>query len=97
MIATGGASVDIDYEAGAVYVDGQALDEPYLFEAMARPRSPHMQQTHWEIPEGSIFVMGDNRNDSTDSRDERLGAVEEDYVLGRALVSLWPLNRIGLL
>ena len=94
-IATGGQTVDVDYSTGTVYVDGQALDEPYLHEEMRRPGAPSMQETHWEVPEGSIFVMGDNRNYSTDSRDSLLGTIDTDYILGRAVLALWPLGRFG--
>ena len=94
VIATGGQTVDIDYMAGLVYVDGQPLDEPYLPEEMYLP-GPTMQQTHWEMPEGSIFVMGDNRNHSTDSRDIQLGPIDTDYILGRAVLALWPSERFG--
>lgn len=97
VIATGGQTVDIDYDTSTVYVDGQALDEPYIKEAMDWPFSSRMQGTHFEVPEGSIFVMGDNRNDSDDSRDEMVGSIDEGYILGRAAVAIWPLNRIGLL
>ncbi len=97
IIATGGQTVDVDYAAGVVYVDGVPLDEPYLPEDMYNTGSPTMQQTHWEVPEGSIFVMGDNRNHSTDSRDDRLGTVDEDYVLGKAVLSLWPPAKFGLM
>lgn len=95
VIATGGQTVDVDYSAGTVYVDGQPLDEPYLPEEMRRPGAPSMQETHWEVPEGSIFVMGDNRNYSTDSRDSLLGTVDTDYILGRAVLALWPPDRFG--
>lgn len=95
VIATGGQTVDVDYSTGAVYVDGQALDEPYLHEKMRRPGAPSMQETHWEVPEGSIFVMGDNRNYSTDSRDSLLGTIDTDYILGKAVLALWPLERFG--
>jgi len=95
VIATGGQTVDIDYAAGTVYVDGQPLDEPYIAEEMYMPFSMAMQGTHWEIPEGSVFVMGDNRNNSTDSRDALLGPIDSDYILGKAVVALWPLDRFG--
>ena len=95
VIATGGQTVDIDYFTGSVYVDGKPLDEPYIPEEMYLPFYPTMQQTHWEIPEGSIFVMGDNRNHSTDSRDEQLGAIDTGYVLGKAVLALWPMERFG--
>ncbi len=95
VIAVGGQTVDIDYTAGTVYVDGEALEEPYIRETMHLPFAPTMQQTHWEVPEGSIFVMGDNRNYSTDSRDDRLGTIDEDYVLGKVVLGLWPLSRVG--
>ena len=95
VIATGGQTVDIDYSAGTVYVDGQPLDEPYIAEEMYLPFSPAMQETHWEIPEGSIFVMGDNRNYSTDSRDLQLGPIDADYILGKAVLALWPISCFG--
>lgn len=95
VIATGGQTVDVDYDAGLVYVDGQPLDEPYIKEPMYNTGSPTMQQTHWEVPEGSVFVMGDNRNNSTDSRDDRLGTVDEDYILGEVVLALWPLSKFG--
>ena len=95
VIATGGQTVDIDYSQSAVYVDGQLLDDPYLPEEMYLPFASTMQQTHWAVPEGSIFVMGDNRNNSTDSRDDQLGTIDTGYVLGKAVLALWPMDRFG--
>lgn len=96
VVAVGGQTVDIDYGTGTVYVDGVPLDEPYIKEEMYFPaRDPMMQGTHWEIPEGSIFVMGDNRNHSTDSRHVQLGPVDTGYVLGKAVFALWPMDKFG--
>ena len=95
VIATGGQTVDIDYTTGSVYVDGELLDEPYLREEMTFPFDPMMQESHWEVPEHSIFVMGDNRNRSTDSRHQLVGPIDEDYVLGKVGFVLWPLDGFG--
>ncbi len=95
VIATGGQTVDIDYDTGTVSVDGQALDEPYLNEVMQYPNSQWETITHVTVPEGSIFVMGDNRNHSSDSRDERLGVIDQRYVLGRAIWVLLPFQNFG--
>jgi len=97
VIAVGGQTVDIDYTSSTVYVDGQPLDEPYIDREMYLPAGSHMHQTHWEVPEDCVFVMGDNRNASTDSRDSRLGPVHQDYILGKAVMALWPMARFGLL
>ncbi len=95
VIATGGQTVDIDYSTGTVYVDGEALDEPYIKEEMYLPANPMMYNTHWEIPEESVFVMGDNRNASTDSRHDMVGPIDEDYILGKVVFALWPLEKFG--
>ena len=97
VIAVGGQSVDIDYGEGVVYVDGVPLKEDYILEEMYLPGNPYMQETHFEVPEGEIFVLGDNRNGSTDSRDERLGTIDEGYILGRAVAAIWPIDKIGLI
>lgn len=90
VIATGGQTVDIDYTAGAVTVDGETLNEPYIKEPM---REPFFESaSHVIVPEGQIFVMGDNRNDSLDSRFPDLGAVDQRYVLGRVLLVLMPVD-----
>lgn len=97
VIATGGQIVSIDYNTSTVYVDGKALNEPYVWEAMDFRSGPYSGQIPFVVPEGSIFVMGDNRNGSTDSRHELLGPVDTDYVLGRAVCILFPFSDIGLL
>lgn len=93
VIAVGGQTVSIDYTAGTVTVDGVVLDEPYIREPMRPVVFEDIQNI--TVPEGSIFVMGDNRNDSDDSRDVRLGAVDERYVIGRVLFVLFPFKHLG--
>ena len=96
VIAVGGQSVNIDYDAGLVYVDGEALEDPYILEEMVRPRDSYMQQTHWEVPPDCVFVMGDNRNNSTDSRHTMLGCIDNDYLLGQVVFRFWPLSEFQL-
>ena len=93
VIATGGQHVVIDYDAGTVTVDGEVLDEPYINEVMVDPGMDSIHDV--VVPEGSIFVMGDNRNHSSDSRNVTLGTVDERYVLGRALWVLLPFQNFG--
>ena len=95
VIAVAGQHVQVDYATGQVYVDGEALDEPYINGEMVDPLDPMETILEVTVPEGSIFVMGDNRNHSSDSRDERLGTVDTRYVLGRALWILTPFDHFG--
>lgn len=88
VIAVGGQTVEIDYGTGTVAVDGEVLDEPYINEAMIEPYYENL--TSLTVPEGSIFVMGDNRNHSSDSRSSDLGTVDTRYVIGRAVLLLFP-------
>jgi len=97
VIATEGQSIYIDYDESVVYVDSVPLEEPYLWELM-RPRpGSHSQQTSFVVPEDCVFVMGDNRNGSTDSRHDQLGMIHTDYILGRAVCILFPFSDAGLL
>ena len=95
VIAVGGQHVTVDYANHCVYVDGVALDEPYINELMRDPLSPFLTVLDVDVPEGSIYVRGDNRNHSSDSRDERLGTVDTRYVLGRAFWVLVPFGHFG--
>lgn len=94
VIAVGGQHVRVDYGAGAVYVDGVALDEPYILETMVDRYNPEMNVLDVVVPEGSIYVMGDNRNNSSDSRHQDLGTVDNRYVLGHVLCVL-PIGGKG--
>ena len=95
VIATGGQTVNIDYDTGTVYVDGEPLDEPYIKELMQQQF--YQTITYMEVPEGHIFVMGDNRNDSDDSRNPSLGVVDQRLVLGEALMIVYPFSQIKFL
>ena len=87
VIATEGQTVDIDFESGSVYVDGTLLDEPYVNELTFLQEGTEFPLT---VPEGCVFVMGDNRNHSSDSRDARLGTVDTRYVIGKAVFLAFP-------
>ncbi len=87
VIATEGQVVDIDFFSGAVFVDGQQLHEDYVNEPTFLEEGMEFPLT---VPKGSIFIMGDNRNASNDSRDVRLGAVDARYVIGKAVFLAFP-------
>ena len=95
VIAVGGQHVRVDYEAGAVFVDGEALEDDYILEPMVDRYNPDMSVLDVTVPEGSIYVMGDNRNNSSDSRHQDLGTVDNRYVLGRVLCVMFPFSDLG--
>lgn len=96
-VALAGQTVELDYREGRVLVDGQALAEPYLLEPMALPQKPEMQGTQFQVEADSLFLLGDNRNGSTDSRHSGVGSVHRDCLLGRAVAVIWPLDHLRLL
>ena len=87
VIATEGQTVDIDFSTGSVYVDDALLKENYINELTFLEEGTEFPLT---VPENSIFVMGDNRNHSRDSRDSRLGTVDNRYVIGKAVFLAFP-------
>lgn len=106
VIATGGQEVEIDFENWTVKVDGVTLEEDYInrdinYDGINDDRYVWMSSPTGErvvrftVEPGKLFVMGDNRNHSTDSRDPSVGLVDERQVLGRVLLRLFPLNVFG--
>ncbi len=92
VIATENQTVDIDFENGIVYVDGKELPEPYIAEPTRRNISMTFPAT---VPDNCVFVMGDNRNHSADSRDASLGMVHKSCILGRLLLRVLPISTFG--
>ena len=93
VIATEGQTIDIDFIAGIVLIDGQEQYEPYIAEATMMGYDMRFPQT---VPEGHIFMMGDNRNNSLDSRNTQIGMVDNRHVLGRAVYRVFPYGRAGI-
>lgn len=95
VIATSGQWVNID-EDGNVYVDGEKLDEPYLSDDEKVYGETNIDLPY-QVPDGKIFVMGDHREVSIDSRNTSVGTVNEEQLVGKLTFRIWPLNRIGVI
>lgn len=96
VIAVGGQTVRIDYGTSTVYVDGVALEEPYILEQTMYVPGGKLSIQELEVPAGSVFVLGDNRNNSSDSRHYQLGAIDERYILGKVVTVLFSPYKWGL-
>ena len=103
VIAVEGDTVDIDFNTGIVYVNGQALEEDYVFTPTVDPEGVRFPLT---VEPGCVFVLGDNRGDSTDSRSPIIGQIDKREILGRVFFLLIPgvgsdgtreFNRIGVI
>lgn len=92
VIAVEGQTIDIDFDLGIVYVDGVPLDEPYIAEPTSEPLDFSGPVT---VPENCVFVMGDNRNHSTDSRYSTIGFVDKRCIMGKVYFTLYPLKNFG--
>jgi len=86
VIATAGQRVSVNQDEGRVYVDGVALDEPYI--SVPTINLGDWDYSDFDVPEGCVFVMGDNRNESLDSRYSQVGFVKTDYIVGHAVYKL---------
>lgn len=93
VIATSGQTVDID-DDGVVKVDGQVLDEPYVEAAALGDCDITFPYT---VPDSRVFVLGDNRSVSVDSRSAQIGCVSDEQIVGRLLLRVWPLTELAAL
>lgn len=92
VIAEAGDWVDID-EDGNVYVNNRELDEPYLTQKAYGETNIELP---YQVPDEKIFVMGDNRSVSIDSRNTAIGCVSQEQIVGKIVFRVWPLNRLGV-
>lgn len=92
VIAVGGQTVDIDKETGEVYVNGKLQNETYVNEG-TNYYVGNTQEYPLTVPEGHVFVMGDNRGNSMDSR--ALGVLENEDIMGKAIFRIWPISSFG--
>lgn len=92
IIGLPGETVEI--EDGVIYIDGEMLEEDYGKEVM---KSEGIAGEPIELGEDEYFVLGDNRNNSSDSRDPSVGNIKKDDIVGRAFIRIWPFSKFGIL
>ena len=94
VIAVEGQEINIDFDKGIVYIDGQPIQEDYIAELTKTKEDFIGPKT---VPEGCVFVMGDNRNMSTDSRKNEIGMVDTRLILGKAYMVIYPLSEFRVI
>ena len=92
VIASGGEWVDIDQD-GNVYVNNQLLDEPYVADKTFDFDTQMNIEIPYQVPDGRIFVMGDHRSTSVDSRMKEIGCISDDLIAGKLILRIWPLGQ----
>lgn len=92
VIATEGQVVDIDYDTGRVTVDGEILDETYATDTTQKALNEIAYP--YTVPENCVFVMGDNRSESIDSRNSGIGGIDERRIVGKVVFRLYPFSGI---
>jgi signal peptidase I len=95
VIGLPGDVIGYEEESGTVLLNGEELDEPYIREAMIRWSGTPSMALPVIVPEGSVFVMGDNRNFSQDSRNADIGFIDNRSILGRVVLRITPFNKFG--
>ena len=93
VIATEGQEINIDFDQGIVYIDNVAVEEDYIADITKTKLDFIGPKT---VPEGCVFVMGDNRNMSTDSRKTEIGMVDSRLILGKVYAVLFPVDNAGI-
>lgn len=96
VIAVGGQTVDIDFSTWTLTVDGEVVDEPYRYVDPASGTLTADYSFPITVPEGEIFVMGDNRNHSADSRQIEIRTIDERCVVGHAVARIYPLSELEI-
>ncbi len=91
VIGIAGDVIDIK-EDGTVYLNGKVLDEPYLTEKAFGECDIELP---YQVPDNRIFVMGDHRSVSVDSRSTTVGCVADEYIIGRVILRIWPFGDVG--
>jgi len=92
VIATGGQTVDLDSFSGCITVDGVPIDEPYIKDAAVYDESLFP----FTVEEGYVYLLGDNRNNSVDSRSAKIGAVSVKNILGKVILRFYPIRSFGI-
>jgi len=94
VIAVAGDKIDIDYDSGVVYINDQPIEEPYIKERMTYPAGNlPLTKLPLTVPEGMVFVMGDNRNNSEDSRYQEVGLIDRDTIIGKVNLRFYPVDQ----
>ena len=94
VIGLPGDTIRIDFGKGVVYRNGEALDEPYTH-TLTNVQENFPNNREVTVPENRIFVLGDNRNNSKDSRSYDVGMIDMRYVVGKSLLRVWPFDQFG--